>query len=112
VRSTDPGRIERWLVSSGGGSTPRWSHDGRELFYFGRDSMVAARVASGGEFAVQARQALFALARFSTKSAAYDVLPGEDGFVMLLKRGAAVAGGQLVFVDQWPALLRASRTRD
>ena len=111
VRSTDPARAERWPVSIGGGSMPRWSRDGRELFYFGRDSLFAARVASGGEFGVAARRALFSTAQFSTEPGAYDVLPGDEGFLMLRKRAGTAASGQLVFVDQWPALLASARAR-
>src|SRR5271154_201092 len=28
----------KWMVSSGGGSRPRWSRAGKELFYFAPDS--------------------------------------------------------------------------
>jgi eukaryotic-like serine/threonine-protein kinase len=30
----------KWPVSNGGGSQPRWSRDGKELFYFAPDSML------------------------------------------------------------------------
>jgi Tol biopolymer transport system component len=33
VRPTDPARAERWQVSDGFGYAPRWSRDGRELYY-------------------------------------------------------------------------------
>ncbi len=33
VQSSDPGVEGQWQVSSGGGGQPRWSNDGRELYY-------------------------------------------------------------------------------
>ena len=47
-----PDRGNRWLVSSGGGSMPRWSRSGRELFYRTEDSriMVATYSSEGGTF--------------------------------------------------------------
>ena len=30
----------KWVVSNGGGSQPRWSHDGKELFYFTPDQTL------------------------------------------------------------------------
>ena len=42
----------KWPVSNGGGSQPRWSHDGKELFYFTPDSTLMAVSVSttGGTF--------------------------------------------------------------
>ncbi|MDH3785380.1 MAG: hypothetical protein OEV00_08655, partial [Acidobacteriota bacterium] len=37
-----PGRGERFQVSRGGGSQPRWSRDGRELFYASANREVVA----------------------------------------------------------------------
>ncbi len=42
----------KWVVSNGGGSQPRWSRDGKELFYFSPDSMLmeVSVTATGGTF--------------------------------------------------------------
>jgi eukaryotic-like serine/threonine-protein kinase len=42
----------KWPVSNGGGSQPRWSHDGKELFYFAPDStlMSVSVTTTGGTF--------------------------------------------------------------
>ena len=42
VRSYPMAEDHRWQVSSGGGNFPRWSHDGKELFYQTRDGMLMA----------------------------------------------------------------------
>jgi Tol biopolymer transport system component len=40
----------KWAVSNGGGSQPRWSHDGKELFYFTPGEMLmAVDVKTAGE---------------------------------------------------------------
>jgi hypothetical protein len=40
-----------WRVSNGGGSLPRWRADGREIFYAGANSMMAAPVSTDSGFA-------------------------------------------------------------
>jgi len=50
----------RWQVSNGGGSEPRWSPDGRELFYLdGGLRLVAAQIRSGPSFEVTELKPLF-----------------------------------------------------
>jgi len=51
----------KWAVSNGGGSQPRWSHDGKELFYFTPDeSLMAVEVkTSGGTIQLGIPKALF-----------------------------------------------------
>jgi serine/threonine-protein kinase len=111
VRSVDPSRAERWQISHGGGKSPRWSRDGRQLFYLTRDSLVAVQVSSGPEFAVQSQHALFSTAGFDTDPrAAYDVLPGDAGFIMLKLGAAQKSTLRLVMLDDWRAALADSST--
>jgi eukaryotic-like serine/threonine-protein kinase len=51
----------KWLVSNGGGSQPRWSNDGKELFYFTLDStlMAVSVTTTGGTFQPGVPKALF-----------------------------------------------------
>ncbi len=51
----------KWVVSNGGGSQPRWSRDGKELFYFSPDeSLMAVDVkTSGGAIELGVPKALF-----------------------------------------------------
>jgi len=51
----------RWQASQGGGNSPAWSRDGKELFYLGpSDVMMAARTTSTGmTFNVEAPHKLF-----------------------------------------------------
>ena len=51
----------KWAVSNGGGSQPRWSRDGKELFYFTPDStlMAVSVDTKGGTFQPGVPKALF-----------------------------------------------------
>ncbi len=53
----DPGG--RWQVSLDGGTEPRWSPTGREIFYRSGDRMMAAAVKTQGGFEVGSRTQLF-----------------------------------------------------
>ncbi|MDQ3417834.1 MAG: hypothetical protein M3541_03485 [Acidobacteriota bacterium] len=55
-----PGPGPRIPVSAGGGDSPLWSRDGRELFYTKGDSMMAVNVAAGSTLSVSPPRALFA----------------------------------------------------
>jgi len=59
VREFKPGGA-RWVVSSAGGSNPRWRADSKELFFAAPDGTVmAAEISSGGSFQSGAPKALF-----------------------------------------------------
>jgi len=59
VREFKPGGA-RWLVSSAGGTNPRWSADGKELFFAAPDGAVmAAEITSGASFQSGAPKVLF-----------------------------------------------------
>ena len=109
VRSTDASRSERWQVSTGGGRVPRWARDGRALFFISRDSLMVAEVSSGAQFSVGARRTLFSMARFNGDT--YDVLPGDQGFLMLQAESGAARKNQVVFVDRWTTLLATAQAR-
>ena len=82
-----PSMSGRWQVSSGGGTEPVWSRDGRELFYRDRDRLVEARVSaspSGTVFTVAGRRQLLA-GRYASGGlhAGYDVHPDGQRFLMV-----------------------------
>ena len=86
------GRNEIWVqrypeggaavrVSSGGGYEPLWSTDGRELFYWQDDAVMAVAVESGSEFSFAAPERLFLGSGSGVRG--YDV--ARDGrFVVIL----------------------------
>jgi Tol biopolymer transport system component len=49
----------KFQISNGGGDCPLWRNDGKELFYFGSNSVVAVPVETGTTFRAGAPRALF-----------------------------------------------------
>ena len=79
-----PGAEARVQVSVGGGGEPRWSKDGRTIFYRAGRSMMAAEVTVSPSFAVTSRTQLFdgpflGDVGFSN----YDLTPDGKHFLML-----------------------------
>ena len=101
------------LVSEGGGSEPRWSPDGRTLYYRGvKDGLqylVAARVAAGADFSVASRTPLFDVTDFDTAEphANWDVSPDGRHFAMV-DVGAMT---DMVFVLNWPLEVERGQRR-
>jgi serine/threonine-protein kinase len=99
-------------VSSGGGTAPLWSRDGKELFYLaGGKRMMSARVTSGPALSVGDPGLLFrvpddllvAESRFYTP---WDV--GRDGRFIMARviGGVSAASGSIVIVENWLEELR------
>ncbi|HEY3934389.1 MAG TPA: protein kinase [Gemmatimonadales bacterium] len=100
----------RWQVSNGGGGSPVWSPDGKELFFInGANRLVAAELGTGPDFSVKELKPLFDATRFSYVGyhQAFEVTR-DGGFVFLGPLGgAATRATPLVQVDNWFADLRA-----
>jgi Tol biopolymer transport system component len=56
-----PAATAKWQVSTGGGSAPSWSADGRQLYYLAGDRVVAAVVHEGASFSAGAARPFDAL---------------------------------------------------
>ncbi len=95
----------RWQVSNGGGSEPRWSRDGRTLFYIdGGARLNAVSVQSAPTFTVGQRTALFDAANFVLAGfhQSYDVTPDGRAFLFISpRRTATTEAPQLVWVENW-----------
>ena len=99
-------------VSSGGGSQPRWSRDGRELFYISGKSMMSVPVEKQGtDLAFGQARTLFEkeLQTFSGGTAfyqpsRYDV--SDDGLFLVLLRATEEPPPPLTLVFHWTELLR------
>jgi Tol biopolymer transport system component len=115
--STESGRWELYVspfpgpggksqISSAGGIDPKWSRDGKELFYQSPDGklMVAAVSANGDRFDVGEVRVLFDLPKLSTRIA-YDVSP-DGQRILAVTRNPQAASVPLTLLVNWPALLR------
>jgi serine/threonine-protein kinase len=95
----------RWQVSTAGGRAPRWSRDGKELFFVDRSfQLVSALVTTSPAFAVGTIRPLFSVTGYALDDfhTAYDVTP-DGKFIIAAPRQLAAAARppQLVRVDHW-----------
>jgi Tol biopolymer transport system component len=101
-----PGPGGRWQISTDGGNAPRWSRDGKELFYIGPGNMLMAAAVKLEETRVEKGPVtkLFQV-RGVTPRYFYDVSP--DGERFLVNTADESAGSTaLTLVLNWPALLK------
>ncbi|MGK2963178.1 MAG: hypothetical protein ACSLFK_13720, partial [Gemmatimonadaceae bacterium] len=89
------------LVSSSGGDEPRWSRDGRELFFKSGGNLVAVDVPAGPAFAPGIPKVLFSVLpyRSARNRQQYDVSPDGRRFVMI--RNLAGSAAEVVYVENW-----------
>ncbi len=73
----------KWQISSGGGTSPVWSRDGRELFYRNGNRMMIARIEPGETFRASRPEVLFEGSyEYSEWGRNYDVSPDGKRFLM------------------------------
>ena len=95
----------KWQVSNNGGTGPRWSHDGQELFFSAGDQIMSVRVNKvGSGLEMSQPHSLFRLNLVGENSSRYSVT--RDG-----KRFVAIVSGQdssppLVLVQNWTTKLK------
>ena len=99
-----------WQISTAGGTSPRWSRHGNELYYLDAVSdMQAVRFATRPAFGILERQRLFSARGYfeSPRGQAYDVAPDGRRFLMLrVGSSAGAASVSLVLVQNFLTELR------
>ena len=102
------------LSPAKGGSSPRWSHRGKELFYIdGESNLVAAQVTTTPYFSVERTTILFSAGDFVGVGASrrnYDNAPDDQRFLMI-RRARGLASAQLVIVENWFKEIRTKALR-
>jgi serine/threonine-protein kinase len=102
----------RWQVSSDGAVAPRWSRDGRELFFLtlNGDLMVASATGTP-TFAAGVPQRLFGGIGTTYMNGLatpyYDVSPDGRRFLLMRINGRTDDTEQLIIVDNWLDEVRA-----
>ncbi len=106
--TTFPEAGARWQVSQNGGREPRWSKDGRELFFFAPDNrLMAADVKAGAaRFEVGAIRPLFQTRQMG-QTFRYDV--SKDGARFLVNGGLPQEPSPITLVTNWTAELEKKR---
>jgi hypothetical protein len=106
-----PATVGKWQISSAGGSQPRWSADGKELFFIAADGwMMAAPVRTGRTFENSTPRRLF------QSNAMINVTPFRIGYAVspkgefLVSRVVTEAVEPITLVHNWTATLRQATT--
>jgi len=101
-----PAMTSTRVISPDGGSEPRWSRDGRTLFYRSGDRLMAVPVTPGPTLHFGLPRELFSAAgyRSARNRQEYDVAPDGQHFVMI--RNLPDSSSTVVYVENWfPELL-------
>ena len=80
---TFPDGENDYQVSANGGVRPRWSHDGKELFYVEGDTLVTTAVSTKPTFTTGTTTPLFQHASFGSGGPSYDVSADGRRFVVV-----------------------------
>jgi serine/threonine-protein kinase len=104
-----PDMKSKRLISTGGGTEPRWSRDGRELFWVSSGRLMAAAVLPGPSFNPGSPRALLSVEgyRRARNHQQYDVAP--DGRFVMIKEPAGAVGA--MYAENWFAELLAKVKR-
>jgi Tol biopolymer transport system component/predicted Ser/Thr protein kinase len=93
----------RWRVSTNGGTSPRWSRDGAEMFYYDGSGLISVPVRTTGESLTMGRPStLFQVVVFGGRLGPdYEI--GPDGrFLFIVPGPPAVArDSHVVYVQHW-----------
>jgi len=110
---TFPAAADKRQISVDGGTAPRWSRDGRELFFVGLDSSVrAVEVSTNGEFEVGVPRVLFRTDMRRSEvpggntADAWFAGDGQRFFIVPNPAGPIPPALPLTVVTDWTALLR------
>ena len=87
----------RSQISSGGGRSPRWSRDGREVSYRRDDSFFVVRIAAGQGLSAAAPELLFR----NPNVRGYDVATDREGFVAVFRPADSGIIRELHLVTGW-----------
>jgi hypothetical protein len=92
----------KWQISVDGGARPVWSRDGKELFFIGRNKMMAVEVKAGATLQAGVPKPLFD-ARLDSRNATFEV--SNDGR-FLIPVEADQPAVPLTVILNWPEMLK------
>jgi Tol biopolymer transport system component len=97
----------KWMISNGGGVEPRWSRDGKELFYFAGQTLMRVPVTLQPTFSAGPPTALFEAPiqpGYTADSHRWQLAPDGRRFLLLADAGKG-QGTPLDVIVNWTALL-------
>ncbi len=96
-------------VSVDGASSPRWSRDGRTLYYTSANRIFAVSFAPGAVLSVQRRTevngSLNLAIDINAQNSNWDVFP--DGKFLVIDQGGTNGQRRVALIQNWPALARS-----
>jgi Tol biopolymer transport system component len=98
----------KWLVSSGGGTEPHWSRDGKELFYVAGQTLMSVPLTLQHTFSSGTPVRLFdapVQPWYTNDSDRWQIAPDGKRFLLLVPASKTSAPPIDVVVN-WPALLK------
>jgi dipeptidyl aminopeptidase/acylaminoacyl peptidase len=98
------GRVQ---VSSAGGSRPRWSRDGEELFYVAEDHLMSVTVRAEPALDVSVPASVFPESSEPLRDLQFDVTADGKTFVIVKGEGTPQVGSLRVVLD-WPQLVEGT----
>ena len=103
-----PGGANRMPISTGGGILPRWSRDGKELFYMTGDGVAAVAMRPDGSFSAPRR--LFDRSAFLVNQRFHSFSVSADGKrFLMIQRDPASVPHQLNVILHWSEAVTRTR---
>ncbi len=96
----------KWRISKDRGSTPRWSPDGKELFYLSRNKMMVVSVQTDSTFTYGTPVVLFEKQDVNQR---YDIHPDGQRFLMIKEAPQTEetsAPAEIILVLNWTEELK------
>jgi dipeptidyl aminopeptidase/acylaminoacyl peptidase len=96
----------KWQISATGGTQPRWSRDGKELFFVSEDGrLIAIAVKAGSTLEFGPPQPLFQLP-FPNVSAGFAYAAAGDGKRFLIKTRGGEKHRPIIVITNWLAVAK------
>jgi hypothetical protein len=104
VQTYPPGK-GKWDVSVNGGSQPKWSRDGKELFYISGSNLIRVKVAASRDrLDFGPPEQLFSVKLGPALRNHYVVAPDGKSFIFVARQEAYSEAGVTIVLN-WPSLL-------
>jgi serine/threonine protein kinase len=100
-----PGPGEAWQVSRSGGKAPRWSRDGREIFFVSEHALMSAAVRSGTRLETAAPVPLFPAELFAVGDR-IDFEVGPEGRFLVVEPAGGRRDSGIHVIANWLSGLR------
>ena len=98
----------KWQVSNNEGDQPRWSRDGKELFFLSSTRLWAAGIRTvAGRIEIDAPHSFFGITRFPGPDYVYDVAPDGQRFITVRVPGTSnLESAPIAIISDWQAGLK------